>query len=88
MNKTNNRAGGLARARRGDMAVMASKGGRACAKKHGSAHMSKIGQCGAKTFYQRYKFTPAGTSAFAIVRRSDGAVVNFVGSLPGRKRTA
>lgn len=57
-------------------------GGRALFRARGPAHMAAIGKRGAAVFWRRYKLAPVGTSQFAIVRRADGAVVNFLDGAP------
>ena len=63
-----------------------SAAGVALATVRGSEHMAAIGRKGAATFWSRYRMTPAGTSGWAIVRRSDGITVSTVGSIPGLVR--
>jgi hypothetical protein len=64
------------------------RGGLATFAKHGRAHMAAIGKRGALTFWKRYQVHPAGTSGWAIIRRATGEVVNTIGSLPARIKTA
>lgn len=52
-------------------------------EQRGLEHMRQIGKRGAKTFYRRYKFVPAGTSGWAIVSRADNTVIRTLGVLPG-----
>ena len=81
----NGKPGGLARARTCNMSALASKGGRSTHAKYGSEHMRAIGKRGAKVFWTRYSMKPVGTSGWAILRRADNSVVNFIGSLPRRR---
>lgn len=78
----NGRPGGLARAASCDMRQLARKGGQAVHAKRGSEYMQSIGRAGARTFWRRYSLKPAGQSGWVIIRRDDGSVVNFIGSLP------
>ena len=61
---------------------IASLGGKALFQKYGSNHMRQIGKSGQAKFKKLYAWKPAGTSGWALVRRSDGSVVAFVGSRP------
>lgn len=60
------------------------RGGRATFERHGREHMAAIGRSGAAAFWKLYRVEPAGTSGWAIRRRDTGAIVNFIGSIPGR----
>jgi len=79
------RKGGLACASTpGHMQEIAKRsgGGQAVFKKHGSAHMKKIGAQGGKRLHQIYKMTPAGQSGWALVRRDTGLPAFTIGSVP------
>ena len=58
------------------------RGGQATAARHGREHMQQIGRRGAATFWRRYAMKPAGVSGWAIIRRADGQVINFIGGRP------
>lgn len=73
---------GRARAATLDTAHQSAAGSKLVALR-GAEHMAAIGRRGAAKFWKLYRLTPAGTSGWAIVRRSDGRVVNTVGSVPG-----
>lgn len=64
----------------------ARKGGLGLVKAHGVEHMSAIGCKGAQVFYTRYYWTPAGTSQFALIRKSDHAVIAFSDGSPVTRR--
>lgn len=55
---------------------------RALVEQRGVEHMRAIGKRGAKTFYRRYKWSPAGQSGWAIIRRDTREVVKTVGKVP------
>lgn len=55
-----------------------SRGGKATLARHGVDHFVKIGQKGARVFWERYRFSPVGLNQFAIVRRRDSVVVAFL----------
>jgi len=58
------------------------RGGLATLARHGADHFVKIGQKGARVFWERYRFSPVGLNQFAIVRRRDGVVVAFLDGRP------
>lgn len=60
-------------------------GGLATVQRYGRAHMASIDRRGAEGLWKRYELRPAGTSDFALVRKSDGAVVAFLSGRPGRR---
>lgn len=64
------------------------RGGLATFARHGPEHMRAIGRAGARTFWRRYRMTPAGQSGWAILARDTGAVVNFIGALPFQRKAA
>jgi general stress protein YciG len=64
------------------------RGGRATFARHGRAHMQTIGRRGAATFWRRYHMAPVGTSQWAIVKRTTGEVVNFIGAISFQMQTA
>ena len=49
----------------------------------GPEHMRQIGRKGARAFYRKYKFVPAGQSGWAIVSRADNTVIRTLSVLPG-----
>lgn len=55
---------------------------RALVEQRGVEHMREIGRKGARTFYKRYKWSPAAQSGWAIVDKRTGQVKRFVGSVP------
>lgn len=61
---------------------MSAAGGKALVEKYGVKHMAEIGRRGAAMFYQRYKWIPAGTSGWALVRKSDDVIIRTVGVRP------
>lgn len=63
-------------------AMNGSKGGKAVYAKYGSEYMSDLGKKGAKAFYNRYYWSPAGTSGWALVRKSNDKIVCTVGVKP------
>lgn len=52
-----------------------SLGGRATVARHGREHMQAIGRRGAAELWRRYELVPAGTSGYALVRKSDKKVI-------------
>lgn len=60
-------------------------GGRQTVRRHGAEHMAAIGRKGAAVFWRRYRVHPVGQSGWAILRRDNGELVNFIGSHPGRR---
>ena len=60
----------------------ASLGGKAVYRKYGSQYMKALGKSGQAAFKKLYKWKPAGTSGWALIRRSDESIVALVGSLP------
>jgi hypothetical protein len=58
------------------------RGGLATLARHGVDHFRRIGAEGARAFWKRYRFSPVGTSQFAIVRRDDQKVVAFLDGRP------
>lgn len=52
-------------------------------EQRGTDHMRAIGKRGARAFYRKYKFVPAGQSGWAIVSRADNTVIRTLGVLPG-----
>lgn len=68
-------------------AARASKGGQALVLKRGIEHMRKIGRAGAATFYKRYEWQPAGLTQFALVRKSDHAIMAFSDGAPVNRRS-
>lgn len=60
-------------------------GGLATARKYGSAYMAAIGRRGAARFFARYELQPVELTRFAIVRKSDGIVVNYLDGNPFAK---
>lgn len=60
-------------------------GGLATARKYGPAYMAAIGRRGAARFFARYELQPVELTRFAIVRKSDGKVVNYLDGNPFAK---
>lgn len=60
-------------------------GGLATVRKYGPAYMAAIGRRGAARFFARYELQPSGTSRFAIVRKLDGKIVNYLDGNPFAK---
>lgn len=60
-------------------------GGLATVRRHGRAHMAKIGKRGAAATWARYELRPAGLADFAMIRKSDGLLVAFLSGRPGRR---
>lgn len=56
---------------------MNKKGVETQKQKYGQDHFKQIGRKGAQTFWSKYYIKPAGTSRFAIFRRSDDTFVNW-----------
>jgi hypothetical protein len=54
------------------------RGGLSPLARYGVDHFRKIGIEGARVFWKRYRFSPVGTSQFALVRRDTGALVAFL----------
>jgi len=46
---------------------------------HGKKHMSKIGKQGAKSTWEKHTLKPVGQSQYAMVRKSDNAIVAIIG---------
>jgi hypothetical protein len=63
------------------------KGGRALVAQRGVEHMRTIGRRGAARFYQLYKWSPIGTSQFALVVRATGKVIAFSDGKPVSRRS-
>ena len=57
-------------------------GGRATVARHGREHMQAIGKRGAAELWRRYELRPAGLSDFALIRKSDGALVAYLSGAP------
>lgn len=68
------------------MVERARKGGRGVVKALGVEHMRKIGQAGAQRFYTLYEWQPIATSQFALVRKSDHAIIAFSDGSPVDRR--
>lgn len=51
------------------------KGGRVTVQRHGREHMQHIGKRGAQVTRARYSIKPVNQSQYAMVRKSDGAIV-------------
>ena len=60
------------------------RGGLATLARHGPEHMRKIGQQGARVFWQRYTTQPTGLNDFAIVKRATGEVIGFTSGRLGK----
>jgi len=56
-------------------------GGLATLGKYGKEHMSAIGKAGARSFYERYQWTPYRQSGWAIIRKSDRSLVRICGEM-------
>lgn len=48
-------------------------------KKYGKDYFSRLGQKGAKRFYQLYYLMPVDLNRFAIMRKEDNTFVNYLG---------
>ena len=53
-------------------------GGLSTARKYGPEYMAQIGRRGAIAFHKRYRLAPAGLTRFAIVRRDNGKIINYL----------
>jgi hypothetical protein len=58
------------------------RGGLATLARHGVDHFRRIGTKGARVFWKRYRFSPVGTSQFAIVRRDNNSIVAYLDGMP------
>lgn len=50
-----------------------------------SIYMATIGKAGAARFFALYELQPVELSRFAIVRKSDGAIINYMDGNPFAK---
>lgn len=63
-------------------AAAGRRGGLSTVAKYGAEHMRAIGRAGARVFWERYRFSPVGTSQFAVVHRESNQVVAFLDGRP------